>query len=331
MKTKIFLFASLTALIFALNALAYETWHTASGAAYEVHLSLTVGQTRANSKFYAISYKTEKNLDNTLDLLPEYYDLLAHLYYFHIPKEIKNDPYSVVTIEAFEEKTRSRRYSRKLSDVKRIVENYKNIDGNRLKAFQNFNQKKYEQAIAFFKKVKKRVPHDYSQTANAYILLGKRDDAFKELEAGIKKYPRDLTLLNNLAMTTLLKGTYLLEGKYAYDPEQMERAKQILSKALKLDPTHWATVANMAVLEMTLQNTKAAEKLYLDALRLSPENAELSYRVGNFYHKQKEFKKAGEYYQAALQKLKNTRSPASEHQTKAIQDRLKLVKKQKLP
>lgn len=338
MKIKSFIILALMTFGFALNSYAYEVWHTPSGKSYEVYTSLKVGKKGKDSGFYIVSFKTDQHLDDRYALLLEYYDILTQLYHFHLPKKVRDDKFSVVTVEAFrklpkskKDKTPSRRFTKKLSEIKKIVKNHRRIDWNRLKAFQAFNDKKYKKAIGFFNKVKNKVPHDHYQTANAFLLQGDRDNALKNLNKGIKKFPNDITLLNNLAMTTMLKGTFLLEGKYEYDPAKMEEAKKVLSKALKLDNKNWLTKSNMAVLETTVNNFKSAEKYYLDALKVSNNSAELSYRVASFYHGQKQFSKAEEFYNSALTRLKGMRTPASEQKTKEIQDRLKLVKAKKTP
>ena len=104
---------------------------------------------------------------------------------------------------------------------------------------------------------------------------------------------------------------------------------EILARAMKLDQDNWLTTSNMAVLETTVQNFKAAENLYLKALKLSKESPELFYRVGDFYHQQKAFKKAQTYYQAAIKGLKEARSPATQIRVKDIENRLKLVQQNK--
>ncbi|MBI3016418.1 MAG: hypothetical protein HYY62_00220 [Deltaproteobacteria bacterium] len=315
-----------------------QIWHTASGKSYPIYLSLKASQKGSQSTVYVLSYKTKKNIHDQFGLVLEYYDLLSHFYYFHLPENLKNDKKSFVIVEAFKklpkskgEKVPARQFRKKISELKKIVAANDQIDANRLKAFQALNQKKWQEAIVSFKKIKTKVPHDYAQIANSYLRLQKKDEANKTLEAGVKQFPKDVTLLNNLAMTTLFEGTYNLEGKLEYDPQKMEEAKKILIKAREQNPKSWLTASNMATLEMTLQHPKEAEKFHLEALKLSGNNPRLIYQVATFYHGQKEFEKAKSYYEQALSTLKEKRSPAATKKRDEIQKRLKLAEEKKVP
>lgn len=341
MKIKTLSFFVLSVIFLAFNTYAYEVWHTASGKSYDVYLSLKAGKKGKDSGFYMISYKTKKHLDDRYGLVLEYYDLLTHLYHFQLPKKMRDDKFSVVMIEAFkelpkskEDKQPSRRFTKKLSELAKIVKTHRRTEPNRLQALIKFNDKKFKEAIAAWKKVKAKVPHDYYQTANAYLLSGNKNEAITELQTGQKQFPNDITILNNLAMATLVSGTYILEGKYEYDPGKMEEAKKILAQALALDEKNWLTKSNMAVIEVTLQNFKGAEKLYQAALKLSEDNSDLMYQVASFYHGQKQFDEAKKYYMDAMKKLKDQRSPAAQQaaleKIKDIESRIKLCDEKKV-
>jgi len=315
---------------------AYEIWHTASGKAYNVFASMKVAKKGTTSTFHVMSYQTETNLNDRYGLVLEYYDLLTHLYYFHLPENVRDDANSVVTIEAFDRKPAaegktkpSRRYTKKLSEIKNIISKHKRTDVNRLQAFRHFNKKAYAPAIEAFRKISDKVPHDYVQTANAFLLSGDRDAAIKILGRGTQKFPEDVTVLNNLAMTTMLKGTFLLDQKLVYDPEQIKEAKKMLTKAMKIAPKHWLTAANIAVLEETAKNVESAEKNYLNAWEWSQKSPEMAYRVASFYHGHKNWDQAKMYYEQALSSLSGTRMPAAESRITEIKKRLNWVKNKK--
>ena len=339
MNRRIFKFAVLALTLSpSLPIFAFESWHTASGKAYEMHISSKMGQEGKDAILYFLSYRTEKPLSDEKGLLSEFHDLTAHLYYFYVPEKERKNKASSITIEAFgkvaaseKEKIPAMRYTEKLTDLEKTAKSVKNIDPDRLRAFQYFNLKNFQQAIQSFKKTKTKVPHDYMQSANAHLLLDQKSEALKQLETGAQQFPKNVTLLNNLAMTTLMGGTYYLEGKYEYDPEQIKKAKEVLARAIKLDPQNGLTTSHMAILELTAQNVKGAEKLFLEALKLSPEDPEMHYKAADFYHGQKQFTDAQKHYQSALKKLEGARTPASQQRTKDIKKRLTLVKQKKTP
>jgi len=316
---------------------AYEVWNTPSGKAYDVYLSLKVTQKGSKSNLYVLSYKTKKNIHDRFGLVLEYYDLLTHFYYFHCPENLKNDKNSFIVIEAFKdpkskkENPQARQFRKRLSELKQITQANYRLDTNRLKAFQAFNRKKWVEALSFFKKVKAKTPHDHSQIANIYLLQYKKELAKKELESALKEFPDDLVLINNLAMTTMMEGMFEYEGKVEYDPKKMQEAKEILTRAWKLDQKHWFTASNLSLLETKLQNTKEAEKWLLEAFKLSEESPELSYQVAQFYFEQKNFAQAKSYYEKTLKVLKELRSPASQKRVKSIESQLKLIEAKKTP
>lgn len=285
-------------------------------------------KTGNKSPAFIVSYRTETPLTDKNALMKEVTDLSVYVYYFHLPEKIKNDKNAAVGILAFKDIPPAEKFTKKISEIEAFLKSSA-VDPHRLKAFQDFNRKKYVIAISSFEKIESKVPHDYAQIANAYLLLRQTEESRKWLEEGMKRYPKDLMLLNNLAMTTLFKGTFFFDEKYEYNPEEMEKAKKILSQALELNTGYWLTKANMAVLETTLQHFDAAEKLYLEALKLSDHYPELSYQVAVFYHEQKKYDQAKTHYQNALKKLKEVRSPAATSKVKEIEKKLKLTQGKK--
>ena len=336
MKTKVFILSLW--LFLPTSLFAVQTWHTASGKSYPVYLSLKATQKGSPSTAYILSYKTQKNIHDQFGLVLEYYDLLTHFYYFYCPENLKNDKNSFVIVEAFKklpqskgEKVPAKQFVKKMTELKKVIQGNYKLDPNRLKALQAFRQKKWKEAIASFNKIKTKVPHDYAQMGNSYLRLKDKDGAQKMLEAGVKQFPNDTPLLNNLAMTTMVTGIYSFESKLEYDPQKMEEAKKILAKVREQNPKSWLTASNMAALEMALQHTKEAEKFYLEALKLSNNSLRVTYQVATFYHQQKEFEKAKSYYEQILSKLKDQRSPAATKKRDEIQKHLKLAEEKKVP
>lgn len=323
-------------LALAIQVHAFDTWHTVSGKSYDVY-----GSQRLKMKShveYMLNYSTERKVKDKKGLNKEFNDLLTHLYYFKIPKKDLKNSKSFIIINAFHataiagsDELPSTRHEQKLSKLAEIAKSYKGVDKNRLKAFQAFNKKQWLQAANHFKKIEKSVPHDYQQTANAYLLLQKKEKAVRELELGLKKYSKNVSLLNNLAMTKMLTGTFVFEGKHEFDPELMAESKKLLTQADAIDPKNWLTKSNLAVIETTFENYAAAERLYQKALDLSDGSSEAHYQIANFFHERKKWKKAREHYEKAQQLLKYDRMPATVNRWKKISKQLKLVKQKKTP
>jgi len=307
---------------------AYETWNTPSGKSYDVYVSVKVkGQA---SPFYIISYKTSKRLNDSYGLLMESYDLLTYLYYFQLDTEMKKNKTAGVTIEAFNtvpisdtDKQPSWRITKSLPQVKEIVLKHKKTDQNRLRAFLSLKLKKYKSAFTYFDKIKKKVAHDYVLAANAHLYNLERKVALETLQEGIKTFPKNVLLLNNLAMATFLRGSFHYMEKFEYGPKEMKEAKKILAGALELDKNNWLTNSNMGTVERALGNIASAEKFYLTALKLSDNNPDLLFQVASSYEGQKKMDKAKTTYRAALRKLEQGRTPASSKRVEEIKEILK--------
>ena len=341
MKTTLFRFAFLAVFIFALQSYA-EIWHTPSGKSYDVYVTArNIGKKGEKGKkeekglFYYLTYRTTRDLSDKKALETEFGDILAHFYYLRLPEKTRNDKNSIVAVEAFrefptsqKERKPSSRHAKKLSELQTAVKNH--FDENRLKAFQHVKQNHYKNAVSSFNAIKAKVSRDYFGAANINLRLGDKTAAVGQLEAGLKQYPNDPTLLNNLAMTTMLDPDALSKGSFRYNPLFKEKALAVLDKAEKVDKS-WVTQYNRGFLEQTTGNLKEAAKRYEKALKQSHESPMLHYRLANFYHTQKEFGKAKKHYGKAIQKLKKNRSPASERRIQFLENLLKLAKEKKAP
>ena len=218
MKRRISLCIWILSVMYSFSSYAYEVWYTPSGKSYEIHQFYKTGKQGKVSGHYMVAYRTEHRLNKKDKLISEFSDLFTNLYYFEIPKNIRDSKSYLVTIEAFRDlkefkkgSVPSMRMTKKCSELKPIVVNHKKTEWNRLRAMEHFNEKKYRQAIGYYRHIKKKVPHDYAQMGNSFLLLGKKSEAVKNLNAGLKTYPKNIMLLNNLAMSTMFKGIFYFE------------------------------------------------------------------------------------------------------------------------
>jgi len=272
-------------------------------------------------------------------LTNQFHDVASHLHHFFVPKKFQNDAKSIVRLEAVNKfpesrkaKISSARFSKTVTAVAKIAKNFKGNDANRLRALKHIRQKKYKRALASYKKVSKKVPHDFQEMASVSIFLRDQAGAIAFMNKGVKRYPKNVTLLNNLAMASMINAATLKTGRVVYNPKQSKEALKWIAKAKQFDKKHWVTWYNEGTIALTSRDMKNAEKSYKKAYKYSGKTAELSYRLANFYHMQKKFSKAKSYYKTALRKLKKgLRTPASKRRAKVVEQRLKLAEEKKLP
>jgi len=336
----------IASLVIAFNVHAFSTWHTASGESYNVVASTTrlikkgekANPENASILFYVL-FETDLDINKDQSkIAKQFHDVGSHLYHFFIPKKFQNDEKSVVNIVAVnkfpasdKEKVLSSRFSKSITEVAKIANAFKGNDANRLAALKFSRQRKYKEALASYKKVSKKVPHDFQEMASVSIFLRDHAGAIAALNEGLKSHPQNVTLLNNLAMASMINVETLKTGRVVYNPQQSKEALKWIAKAKRLDKKHWVTWYNEGTIAMTSEDTKRAEKSYKKAYKYSGKTAELSYRLANFYHMQKKFSKAQSYYKAALKKLnEGMRTPANSRRAKIIELRLKVAEQMKL-
>jgi len=335
-------FSALVVLFFsATSAEAYQTWRTASGKSYDVYTFPRVSKKtqKTGPVLHVISYRTTLPLKDIKGITKESNDLITHYYHFYLNAADKNTADSIVTTEAFRTISSdegpaqpSVRRTLEMKAVKKMAENH-SYSKQRMKAIRDLQWLNFKNAITGFKSIRKKTASDYLLLGKAYLLSKKQPRALITFQHGVKAFPQNITLLNNLAVAKVLMGTFKFEGVYEYDPEAIEDAKTYLFRAKKLDPNNWITVSNEAYFEHVLKNMKKAEKLYLKAYEINPFHMDLAFRIGGFYHEQKKFKNAKKFYEKALSHFTyytEGRFPASDREVKKIKNRLKLVEQKKL-
>ncbi|MBI2608880.1 MAG: tetratricopeptide repeat protein [Deltaproteobacteria bacterium] len=314
-KTKLFsMLLSLTLWIPFLGytfdrSLQENMWHTASGKSYTIFETLEWSP--APISMYLVSFQTQVDPQNSKEVAYENYDLLTHFYHFYAPEKIKKKSFEektqyLVILRAFqkkpvgEKKEKYLEFTKNFNGVERIAKANKKMDQNRLQGLKLLNAKKFKEALAAFSKIKEKTAQDYVHASNIYLYLGKREFAKTNVLAGLKNFPDHLGLLHNLATITVFEGTYLVEGKYEYDPEVMNEAKKTLQKIIKQKKDDYLAYSNLATVETALQDYKAAEKILNDLISKSAEPSDLYKRVGDLYIFQKNNKKAEELFVQGL-------------------------------
>ncbi len=327
-----------------------KKWNTASGKSYMIYKTLEwIPDAKDKSNptpktLSVITYVTSQKPEDTQKLLEEYYDLMTHFYYFYSPESLKKKSFEEkvkyhVLIEALyetpqpgEKDFKAIRFSKNFNGVTRIALQNKNLDPQRLAALQALNAGNYKKALATFGKIKNKVVHDFVHMSNANIYMGKLDDAHKKAQEGLKLFPQYRDLLHNLASITIFKGTYITDGKYEYDPKNMNEAKTILQKIIDLKPNDYLAHSNMATVETTLKNYEGAEKILKDLTSKSSDPWALEKRLGDLYVIWKKYDQAEKYYTEAIKELEG-RTLASETQNKKVAElkkQLKMCQEKKL-
>lgn len=352
-----------------------KTWHTASAHTYVIYKIVewaphaTAKAKKEPGKLFVITYITSHKPDERSALLEEYYDLMTHFYHFYLPqnlksktKEEKNKYY--VMVESLQQKPKpgeknikTLNFTKNLNGVADIAAKHKGLDQTRFDALKALNGRQYKKAKSLFQQIKNQVAQDYVHMSNVSLVMGNREEAKKEIEAGLQKFPSQRDLLHSLVNVTILEGTFVTDGKYEYDPQKMEEAKKILRQVMDMKKDDYLAHSTLATVEMALKNYDGAEKIlkdlisksshpwqlqkrlgdlyvlsgkskeaeqsYLEAIKLKPQEPTLLVKVGEFYHGEGKFEEAEKYYTAAITRLEG-RNPTSE-----IKKHLQLAKEKK--
>ncbi len=307
----------ITARVYAFDSDLYEKqWHTATGKSYTIYehriLTPQVPDKKAKpGKFFIISYQTQENLDKKELVAAEMYDVMAHLYHFYIPQEIKKKSFSeknkyLILLRAYEKDPKKNKevkvakIKKKLNDVESIAKYSPALDWTRLRALRRFNANEYEKAIQVFGQIKNKVPHDYALMAQAYLNLKKYSDAKKTVEEGLKLNPTYVLLWHQQGKVALHEGSFNVDGKFEFDPEKMKEAKKSFEKAVDLKKDYYVAYVDIATVETALGNYSEAEKILKNLISKSSKPWFLNKTLADMYVLWKKKDLALKHYEAAL-------------------------------
>jgi tetratricopeptide (TPR) repeat protein len=128
-------------------------------------------------------------------------------------------------------------------------------------------------------------PPEYTE-AMAMVQSGRWDQAIGILETLLRTSPDHLRARNLLGLALTGKG-------------DLKRANQEYQAALRIDPSFYPALKNMALNELTLQQYSAAEKHFACALRLAPHDLVCHAYLGALAFRRTEYRAAANHFQEA--------------------------------
>lgn len=168
---------------------------------------------------------------------------------------------------------------------------------------------------------------------------GQKAEAENAFQAGLKKYPSDIPLLDSLTEIYLLSGRFtnalsLTEAQLKVAPtspralvnqggiliqmKQFDAALVPLNKLIELQPTHPGAHLNRAIALMNLNRLDDAMKDYRKVIELAPATHNGHFGLGEIAWQRQQPAEAKKHYEAGL-KL----APADAPESKVAQQRLK--------
>jgi tetratricopeptide (TPR) repeat protein len=182
-----------------------------------------------------------------------------------------------------------------------------------------------EKAIPVFQKVltlKPDYPYVHQHLAGLYFLQGAYDRAAQEYEEAIEERPKEVKLLEQLALTYYYlhfnesaeriarrvlaldpksSGAYNILGSVAFAGRKIDEAQKHFEQAIALDPKIVAAHANLgAIFNVKGQPDKAMAE-FKKVLELDPSNVPVRKNLGDLYVAQKKYPDALEQYRLYLQ------------------------------
>jgi len=195
----------------------------------------------------------------------------------------------------------------------------------RLRGLEYAFQKKYNQAIADYKKALKKKPNDavvHRNLGDAYDDIGDLDEAIKEYNEAIKINPKYAGAYSDRGYVYDKKGAekkaledynkaIKIDPKYATafhnrgilygNKGEFYRAFENLNKAVELDPKEVAHLSNRGFLYLMNGDMDKALADYTEAIKLDPQNAYAICLRGLIYSNDGDHDKAIEYCTKAIE------------------------------
>jgi len=143
--------------------------------------------------------------------------------------------------------------------------------------------------------------------------LGRRKEAKEDLTSAISLNPNSALAWYNLLIidvATKLPGSLemnsefapmlSLKGIEAFEGGDVDAAEKLFSQALQLTPNDPVLLLNAGRVDQRNQNFEKAQDKFVRVIHLSPAKSEALYLLGNSYFGQKEYKNALNYYEQYL-------------------------------
>lgn len=244
-----------------------------------------------NIRVAKLAMKTENNPDKALQYLhleiennptnAEAYLYMSQIYYQFKKDYFNSFKYAKKTIELDSTKTK---------DVNKMFkacwdQSYKN-------GAENYNEKKYEEALKFAKLGNKIYP-DSIKTINLLArVYAKLDSVYKAMEIYetiiAKKLPNDINSRIYLADTYFFKKEY-------------ENAIKFFKELFNIEPPNADWPFNIAVCYSNLNNLEKAFEYYKKAIELDPYNKEIIYKIAHNEFNNENYNEAIKYYQKIIE------------------------------
>jgi tetratricopeptide (TPR) repeat protein len=173
-------------------------------------------------------------------------------------------------------------------------------------------KKQYQEAIQFLQKAIQIEPNN----GEIYLDLAK---CYEEMN-------NNALQLQYLQLATRYDETnadvYYAIGMYYFNHERFDQANGFLQSALKWNPHHILSLNALAAIELDIKdNFEAAEKYYLDALKLEPNSLLTLMNLGYAYLNDEQFEKSEECFKKVLEI--NPREPSAMHNLGLLEREIK--------
>lgn len=175
---------------------------------------------------------------------------------------------------------------------------------------KSFNEGKYDEAIASFKKVIEKFPENYEGYYNlglAYLKKQEIDQAIPALEKATEINPQALP-------------AYFALGEGYFAKGDSEKATQNFSKAIELEPNNPMAYYNLGIIYYKLDKMEEALSAFNKAIELNPELSSAYYQAALSSVKSGDFEKAIKYFENFLKNEPNAPEAA---QVKTMIEELK--------
>jgi len=154
-----------------------------------------------------------------------------------------------------------------------------------------FNAKKFDQVINKGTVLLKKYPELailYNLTALAYNAVGKATEAKKILIKILKEEPNNISVLNNLGLTSV-------------ELDDNDHAEEYYDKALKLKSDFPDALINLGNLKMTQNKNEEAKNFFIKALKVNNQILPAKISLAGYYEQSGIFEEAKKIYKEILE------------------------------
>ncbi len=168
-------------------------------------------------------------------------------------------------------------------------------------AYELHKANKINDAITYYNQTLKMtsdIPDCYVNLSQAYRQVNDYVSAKKVIEDGLKKYPDNKLMKEQLKLIDSESvSSYLTAAAKAYETSDYQKAIENYSK---INPPTVASLTGLASSYQALNKHEQAIEFFKKASALDPKNADLPYYIGTIYYNQNDYPNAKTYLAQAL-------------------------------